>query len=273
MKKEKYVMSTNLAGWGWKITKEPWEERLARACECIKKAAPEAFLIGLQEVIPGVNEKYIDLIKSDLPNYVVVLPYAYNNNYRSAINVLLINRDGYHNHCVRTLPHMYDSLLYNYVSIATDYGYYEVLNAHTPHISNENRPLWYQKKREAERAVFEQSIFETCKLYKYKTDIQFIFMADANTTPESSFIQQLSGTVEPLLYNATKASDLKIATWNNPEYKSSHIDYIFYSMGSMKSSAIDVYNNDIIDTPIAEKISDHAIIRGRIRTNITDWCG
>ena len=270
MKKDKYVISWNLAGWAWKVTEESWKDRLMRGCECIKTVAPNAWLIGLSEVIPGSRGQYIDIIKSQFPNYVTVLPVAYKNEYRSAINVLLINKEGYHKHIERTLVGLEEYLLYNYVDIDTDFGRCTVLNSHIPHISNENRPLWYQKKREGERVIFEQSIFETCKAYKEELNIPFIFLADANATPESSFIQQLSGTVEPLLFNATRPNDRMIPTWKNPEYSSAHIDYIFYSIKSLESSAIDVYHNDIIDLPIAEKISDHAIIRGRIGKNITD---
>ena len=61
-------------------------------------------------------------------------------------------------------------------------------------------------------------------------------------------------------------------TWENPEYEPNHIDYIFYSMGSMMAPVIDVYYNEIINAPIIEKISDHALIRGKIRTNVNNWC-
>lgn len=93
MNAEKYVVSFNVAGWNWKLTKEPFGERLKRACRCIKSEASNAWLVGLSEVIPGTDGKYIDVIKQEFPNYVVVLPKAYtSSNYRAAINILLINR-------------------------------------------------------------------------------------------------------------------------------------------------------------------------------------
>ena len=235
---EKYIVSFNIGGWAWTITKESWKDRLKRACECIKKEAPDAWIIGLSEVIPGKEEKYIDVIRKEFPEYVVVLPEAYKNNYKSAINVLLINQEGYHNHNTRTLDNLEDSLLYNYVAIDTDYGYYRVLNAHMPHTCNEERPEWYQQKREELRAVFEKSISETCMAYKREPDMQFIFMTDANASPENAFIQKLSGAVDPSLFNATRTGDRKIATWKNPEYTNNHIDYIHNSIYHYQTDSI-----------------------------------
>lgn len=273
MNVEKYVVSFNVAGWKWKITEEPFGERLKRACRCIKSKASNAWLVGLSEVIPGTDGKYIDVIKQEFPNYVVVLPKAYtSSNYRSAINILLINREGYHEHQTRTLDNLADSLLYNYVGVTTDYGYFRILNVHMPHISNEDRPEWYQRERKELRTVFERSIYEECIAYKREGDMQFICMGDFNCAPESEFIQKLSGSVEPALFNATRPEDRKMATWKTPEHKDSHIDYVFYGMGSMLAPVIDVYHNEIIATPVTEKISDHAIIQGKIKTNIINWC-
>lgn len=65
MNVEKYVVSFNIAGWKWEITEEPFGERLKRACRCIKSEAPDAWLVGLSEVIPGTDGKYIDVIKQN----------------------------------------------------------------------------------------------------------------------------------------------------------------------------------------------------------------
>lgn len=268
---EKYVVSLNVAGYNWRITKEPFGERLKRACRCIKSEAPDAWLVGLSEVIPGTDGKYIDVIKQEFPNYVVVLPKAYtSSNYRSAINILLVNREGYHEHQTRTLDNLADSLLYNYVGVTTDYGYFRILNVHMPHISNEDRPEWYQSERKELRAAFERSLFKECIAYKREADMQFICMGDFNCSPDSGFIQKLSGSFEPALFNATRPEDRKMATWKTPECHN-HIDYVFYSIGSMLGSVVDVYCNDIIDTPISGEISDHAIIRGKLRMNLNDW--
>lgn len=272
MDNDKYIVSFNVAGFAWKQTKENWGDRLKRACDLIKEEAPDAWLIGLSEVIPGINDKYIDVIKKEFQNYITVLPEAYKNNYRSAINVLLINKEGYRNHNVRLLENLEDSLLYNYVAIDCDYGYYRVLNAHMPHTNNEDRPEWYRHSRNELRSTFEASVADTCNAYRRESDMQFIFMTDANASPADAFIRKLSGAVNPVLFNATRTGDRDLATWKNPGYKPSHIDYIFYSMGSMMASVIDVFYNEIIDSPITKKISDHALIRGRIRTNIDDWC-
>lgn len=203
---------------------------------------------------------------------MVVLPKAYTrSNYRSAINILLINREGYHEHQTRTLDNLADSLLYNYVGVTTDYGYFRILNVHMPHISNEGRPEWYQSERKELRTVFERSIYEECIAYKREEDMQFICLGDLNSSPDSGFIQKLSGSFEPALYNATNPADMKKTTWRTPEHMDSHLDYIFYSMGTMLAPVVDIYHNEIIDAPISESISDHAIIRGKLRMNLNDW--
>lgn len=112
-----------------------------------KKEAPEAWLFGLSEVISGKNNKYLDILRGEFQGYVMVLPKAYRNDFRSAINVLLINAEGYHEHNTRILDGLEDSILYEYVDIDTDYGYFRVVNAHIPHTCNENRQEWYQQSR------------------------------------------------------------------------------------------------------------------------------
>jgi len=110
-----------------------------------KKEAPEAWLFGLSEVISGKDNKYLDILRGEFQGYVMVLPKAYRNDFRSAINVLLINAEGYHEHNTRILDGLEDSILYEYVDIDTDYGYFRV--AHIPHTCNENRQEWYQQSR------------------------------------------------------------------------------------------------------------------------------
>lgn len=112
-----------------------------------KKEAPEAWLFGLSEVISGKDNKYLDILRGEFQGYVMVLPKAYRNDFRSAINVLLINAEGYHEHNTRILDGLEDSILYEYVDIDTDYGYFRVVNAHIPHTCNENRQEWYQQSR------------------------------------------------------------------------------------------------------------------------------
>lgn len=112
-----------------------------------KKEAPEAWLFGLSEVISGKDNKYLDILRGEFQGYVMVLPKAYRNDFRSTINVLLINAEGYHEHNTRILDGLEDSILYEYVDIDTDYGYFRVVNAHIPHTCNENRQEWYQQSR------------------------------------------------------------------------------------------------------------------------------
>jgi hypothetical protein len=268
MKNEKYIVLHNLAGWAWSLTDETWENRLRRCCECIKESAPDAWLIGLSEVIPGTGNKYIKIIEQVFANYVVVLPKGYDTNYRSAINIFLINKNGYHSHSTHTLEGLEDSLLYNYLAIESIYGVFHVLNLHMPHTCNGDKSKWYQNNRKQLRDDFEEAVTNACNTYRTEPDIPFIIMTDANATPEDGFIKKLSGPLNPMLFNATKKEDRRIPTWRNHSYSPSHIDYIMYSMGSLKSRVIDIYPNEIIDTPINQHISDHVIIRGKIGTHI-----
>ena len=112
-----------------------------------KKEAPEAWLFGVSEVLSGKDNQYLDILRGEFQGYVMVLPKAYRNDFRSAINVLLINAEGYHEHNTRTLDGLEDYILYEYVDIDTDYGYFRVVNAHIPHTCNENRQEWYQQSR------------------------------------------------------------------------------------------------------------------------------
>lgn len=272
MNKDKFIISWNLAGFAWKISEERWGDRLERACDYIKETAPDAWVMGLSEVIPGKGNKYIDILKKEFPNYHIILPKAYADNYRSAINVLLVNKEGYHDHTVRTLDNLEDSLLYNYIGLDCDYGYYRILSVHMPHTNNDDRPKWYQRNRYELRKVFENTIKETCAAYRRETDVQYIFMGDLNATPDGCFVKSLVGPVNPMLFDATRGGDREVPTWSNPEYSKNHIDYICYSMGSMMAPVIDVYYNEIITEPITDLISDHALLRGKIRTNIDNWC-
>lgn len=42
MDNDNYIVSFNIAGWAWKHTKEKWEDRLKRSCDCIKEEVPDA---------------------------------------------------------------------------------------------------------------------------------------------------------------------------------------------------------------------------------------
>lgn len=271
MKEIKEIAEFNLAGWAWTKTPERWCSRLERACALLKEKVPDAWIIGLSEVIPGRDNKYVDIIRQNFPNYVIILPQAYNKNYRSAINIVLINEEGYLNHSVGTLEDLEEgSLLYNYATIITDYGCFRLLNCHIPSVAfNENRSDCYKRRRKDLRTLFEEVIYETSAPYQKELDIQYICMMDANASPDSHFIQNLCGGVSPVLFNATQ--DRRTPTWINSEHCSNHIDYICYGMGSLMAPIIDVYSNRIIDAPIAEKISDHALLVGKIKTNVDGW--
>ena len=201
-----------------------------------------------------------------LSEYILVTPHAYrkNSSPRSAINVLLIHREGYRYHATRTLEDLENSLLYNYVGIDTDHGYYRVLNIHIPHTDNGDRPIWYQQNRIDLRKKFEVALKKTCRSFAQEHEIPFILLGDFNATPDGSLIQELTNPYGPCLFNATLTRNWVTPTYINPERGSAHLDGIFYSTGAMQSDMLTVKENQILREPVDEKMSDHCMILGQI---------
>lgn len=273
MKKYKYIVSFNLAGWGWKLTTESWGSRLGRGCQFIKDNAPDAWLINLQEVILGKNFKYLEIIKEHFPNYVVVLPQAYDKNYKSAIAVTLINMEGYQHHSLRRLEGVEDSLRHVYVGFTTDYGYFRVINVHVPTGGNTEKPKWYQRAREEYRKKYVQAILDEAAVYKNELDIQFILCGDMNATCAESPVREFVNphSKSPMI-NAIIDSDRAKSTWiNELNGGMKHLDYIFYSYGTLKSDILRIHPTRIVDDSIKLKLSDHAMLVGSISTLIDNF--
>lgn len=73
MKKDKYIVSWNLAGYGWKISNENWGDRLKRACNYIKEvyySALGAEICRKSEHIDKVKEVYMALTFSGFKQYI-----------------------------------------------------------------------------------------------------------------------------------------------------------------------------------------------------------
>ena len=261
-----FIVSYNAAGYAWKLSQESWASRLQRSCNYIRETAPGAWVIGLSEVIPGRDDKYLAILQKSFPEYILVTPHAYrkNSSPRSAINVLLIHREGYRYHATRTLEDLENSLLYNYVGIDTDHGYYRVLNIHIPHTDNGDRPIWYQRNRIDLRKKFEVALKKTCRSFAQELEIPFILLGDFNATPDGSLIQELTNPYGPCLFNATLTRNWVTPTYINPERGSAHLDGIFYSTGAMQSDMLTVRENQILREPVDEKMSDHCMILGQI---------
>lgn len=261
-----FVVSYNAAGHAWKLSQESWASRLQRSCNYIRETAPGAWIIGLSEVIPGRDDKYLAILQKAFPEYILVTPQAYrkNSSPRSAINVLLIHREGYRYYATRTLKDLENSLLYNYVEIDTDHGYYRVLNLHIPHTDNGDRPIWYQQNRIDLRKKFEVALKATCRSYTQNLEIPFILLGDFNATPDGSLLQELTNPYGPCLFNATLTRNWVTPTYINPERGSAHLDGIFYSTGAMQSDMLAVRENQILREPVDEKMSDHCMILGQI---------
>lgn len=275
MEKNKYIVSFNLAGWGWKLTTESWGSRLDRVCQFIKENAPDAWMINLQEVILGKNFKYLEVIKEYFPDYVVVLPQAYDNskNYKSAIAVTLINMEGYQDHALRKLEGVEDSLRHIYVGVTTDYGYFRIINAHVPTRDNVGKPEWYRKAREKYRKKYEKALLEEAVLYKNELDMQFLLCGDLNASYKESPVRDfVTPYSKAPMWNAILEQDKTKDTWiNTLSGGKNHLDYILYSFGTLKSDALRIHPTRIIDDSINLKISDHAMLRGEVTTLIDNF--
>lgn len=264
----KIIVSYNIAAWRWRITNEKYEDRLKRSCQFIKNNAPQAFLIGLQEVIVG--ERYLKVLEDEFPKYEIVFPKGYNliKNRNSAISILLINTEGVEGYSLRGLTGLEDSARYNYVAIKSNFGYYRVMNVNIPQTAllNSGAALWYRERRKELKEKFKSAVLEEAERYKTEKDINFILLGDTNCSPDDNFIVSLANNYQQPMIEPVKENKI---TWNNSEVNSKEcLDHIFYSMGMMASDAINIHYTDVLEQTICEEMSDHACIRGSFDTCI-----
>ncbi len=263
---KKQIVSYNVAAWRWRVTKEPYIERLIRSCREIKDKAPHAFIIALQEIILG--EKYLEIIEEEFPEYKVILPKAYDihKNRKSAISIMLINTKGLKSYSLRTIEGLEDSARYNYVSIDSGFGSYRVLNINIPQtVFNNNSAKCYRESRISLRENFQKAILNEAMVYRDEKDIAFILLGDFNSTPKSPLIINLSNNPMQPMYDLTKESDKCKSTWINSEVGAeSKIDYIFYSAGMMMSDLIKMHSTDVYCSTIKANMSDHALLIGNL---------
>lgn len=259
---KKTIVTLNLAGYNWTRTSDRWKTRLTNLCGLIKETSNDAFIIALQEFIGG--SKYIDILQEQFAGYHLVTPVGYDPdaNKRSAVNLILINKNDCEHYSTRTLNLSGENFLYNYVQIETPAGrFFRVLNAHLPQEDNEGRPDWYQQKRNLLRSQMEKEIIATSAFFRTEQDIQFIILGDMNATPASSFIRKLTALSDSPLWNATRTEDLDSGTFINITF-GRHLDYIFFGRQSLFTEVIDPNYNEIIGAPITRKLSDHAMLLG-----------
>lgn len=149
------------------------------------------FLISLQEIIPGKDRKYLKQLAFLFPEYYLIEPVAFTENYRSAINILMINKEmvaEYKTEVISTNESY--SLLYNYVHILLKNGTnFSVINAHIPQVSAfGGSPEWYVKKRIKLHKTFCEDILKQCQARKKEN---LIVLGDLNETSNSAFIEDI----------------------------------------------------------------------------------
>lgn len=259
---KKTIITLNLAGHAWNRSTARWTHRLNDLCNLIKSEAPNAFIIALQEFKGGTN--YLQLIQKNFPNYIIITPEGYDpdDNKRSAVNLLLINKGDCRNYSIRSLEIGRKCFLYNYVFIETyDGHFFRILNLHLPHANNEYKPLWYQKDRNLLRSSLESAVIDTSSFFRTEQDIHFILLGDLNAEPDTAFIKKIATYKDSALWNGTRSTDLNKGTFLSTEI-GSHIDYIFYSRPMLFNPGIDPFYNEISSEPITKTLSDHALIIG-----------
>lgn len=269
----KEIVSYNVAAWRWRISKEKYESRLKRNCDFIKRKAPQAFIIGLQEIILG--PKYYKLLEEEFPEYKIVLPIGYDldKNKKSAISILLINTEGVVSFSVRELSGLKEgSARYNFVTINTQFGCYRILHANIPQTTFlYNTAEWYKKSRIELKAEFKKVILEESTKYRNEKDINFVLVGDMNSTTDDGFIVALANNFNQPMFEPLIPENKNKATWRNSEFNGEGcLDHIYYSKGMIKSEGVRIHYTNILDDTIQEKLSDHTLLIGSFDTCIDE---
>ncbi len=229
------LICLNVAGWNWGASSENWGDRFERICKYIKNKMDEPLVIALQEVQLS-GGRYLKILEEQFPDYHIVLPQAYNNQPRSVVSVLLINKHLCESYNVRTLDGLEDSLRYNFVHINTHIEglCFRILNVNVPHNCLEKAAKWYREEREELRALFIRNIKELANTYRSEPDLKLIVLGDFNASTEDKFIKSLAYTYNRPMIDAVKDHDKNAATWKNFATKTkSRLDYILYSIGML----------------------------------------
>jgi len=270
MTKEIEFFSLNMAGWKWTATEESWESRLNKECEYIKSKINNTLVIALQEVQLS-GGKYLEIFEKHFPDYHIVLPKGYKKEPRAVISMLLINKELCTSFSIATLEGIEDSLRYNFVTLSTtvENGLcFRIINTNIPHKAfNENTAEWYKEERKDLRTLFINNIKKLAKTYRSEPDVKFMVMGDFNTTPEDEFIESLAYTYDRTMID--RVEDKNKITWKNQEtLAKNRLDYILYSTGMLYNTYVKAEKTEIDDNTIAQKLSDHALIIGRIKTGL-----
>lgn len=266
------IISLNVAGWNWRTSNERWGKRFTRICEYVKRKMSNPLVIALQEVQLS-GGKYLPILEKAFPDFYIVLPKGFNNQPRSVMSVLLINKLLCESFSMRTLDGLEESLRYNFVQINTHIEglCFRVLNINVPHnCFNDNMAKWYIEDRKKLRNLFIDSIKNLANSYRSEPDLKLIVLGDFNATPESEFIESLAYTnINRSMIDAVKQYNKNVYTWENHETKTqSRLDYILYSTGMLCDTGMSAKFTLVDDTTILQELSDHAALIGGITLDI-----
>lgn len=264
MKKQK-ILTLNFDGYN-PANKMSYKQRLFELYKFIDKEEninydgnnEKPFLISLQEIIPGKDRKYLKQLAFLFPDYYLVEPFAFTEkNYRSAINILLINKEQvaeYKTEVISTNESY--SLLYNYVHVVLKDGTpLSVINAHIPQTSDfSGKADWYVQKRFKLHKTFCDDIIKECKNHQKDN---LIVLGDFNEVPDSDFIEEIK-TIG--YYSSTNPKEKTY--YHNILSPTSAIDYILYSPALCLNR---VYKT-IVDNSICvqQLLTDHCLLIGQV---------
>ena len=272
MKMKQYLpmVCFNVAGWAWKHSKEKYEDRLKRALEHVrtsrltkvkgaKKELP--FIIGLSEVALAKG-KYIDTIRSEMPEYELIFPVGYNPEIspKSVINILLVRKDQLIEYEVLELNMLKKEedklLLYNYVTLSTTVGNFRIINMHGVHTANEDKPEWYRATREVLSKKIMRAVVE--EIAMYYDDERLVLMGDMNRTPSDKYLTKIMYG-----YNMIPVIDRKANTYFGKKSKK-HLDYVLVSCATIANKNNTVFVGEVDDSTFynSKPISDHALLIG-----------
>ena len=209
------------------------------------------------------------MLREEFPQYEIILPEAYQQQPKSVVAVLLLNKKICTSHSVMTLDKLADSLRYNLVTVTAviegDELCFRILNVHLPHLLNDNRPLWYQKSREDLQGKFVSAISAAAETYRKEPDVKFLMLGDMNLKPAAELIQRLVYLPTSPMLDACRKEDRERETWMNPVIGGKgRLDYIFYSNGMLLNTGIGVKRTVVDVGTVLQHVSDHALLIGGI---------
>ena len=247
METSKFI-SINLRG--WPLNHQRHLDSINGLVSLVRKEQPA--VVGVQEFVPGKNKWYWNKLKEILPDYIFFTPlnYDWEAHWRSAINLLLVKREKGISFVNKTLalpndPELDFSGLYNWLEYTdTDGLKHEIFHMHAVQLSNDGKPIEYQKMRLKLHNAFWQAVHEQVLV---NNNISLIIMGDFNADSTDVNIK-LIGSVLP---DTFRESDSPVLfSYIDPAGNSHRYDHIFATSGR---SYLD-------PAPVLAGYSDHAAV-------------